>query len=100
MRRTLYALAGATAAMAMVIPSAQAATTKFNFEDVTFPDGQTGFIHASTKEMKKKPDNVYCGYQTSDYQDLGYYLEFVDDAPDTPEGVLEFCLANFDNRVL
>lgn len=99
MRRTLYALAGAVAAFALAVPSAQAATTKFEFEDVTFPNGETGIIYATVKEMNKKPDNVYCGYQTSDYQDLGYYLEFLDDAPDTAEGVLEFCLANFDDRV-
>lgn len=99
MRRTLYGLAGAAAALALAVPSAQAATTKFTFEDVTFPDGQTGFIYASTKEMNKKPDNVYCGYQTSDYQDLGYYLEFLDDAPDAAEDVLAFCVANYEDRV-
>ena len=53
-RRTLTSLAGAATAVALAIPVANAAKTKFEFEDVTFPDGQTGTIYASVKDMKSK----------------------------------------------
>lgn len=100
MRRTVTAVAGAAAAVALAVPSAHAATVKFEFDDVTFPDGRAGTIYASVKEMNKKDDNVYCQYQSSDHEYLGYYLEFVGDAPSDAASVLEFCLANYDMRTV
>lgn len=98
MRRPLTIAAAGAAALLLAAPAAQASTTKYTFEDVTFPNGQTGTIHASTKIMKKKPDNVYCNYQTADWENLGSYLDFVEPAPTDPQGVLRFCLDNFDER--
>lgn len=48
--------------------------------------------------MKKKPDNVYCGYQTSDHESLGYYFEFLEPTPAEAAEVRDFCLAHFDDR--
>ena len=100
MRRTLTSLAGTATVVALAIPVANAATTKFEFEDVTFPDGQTGTIYASVKDMKNKDDNVYCQYQSSEHEHLGYYLEFVESAPTDANAVLQFCLDNYDWRTL
>lgn len=98
MRRPLIAAATACAALVLAAPTAHA-STKYEFHDVTFSDGQTGTIYASIKTMKKKPDNVYCGYQDSDHESLGYYLEFVEPAPTSPETVRNFCLEHYGARV-
>lgn len=98
MRRLLTLAAAVAFALAISVPAAQAQATKYEFHDVTFSNGQTGTIYASTKTMKKKPDNVSCGYQTEDYQFLGYYFEFVEPAPTDAASVREFCLAHFDER--
>lgn len=98
MRRPVTLVAAAAAALVLAAPAAEASTTKFEFHDVTFSDGQTGTIYASVKSMNKKPDNVYCGYQTSSHQSLGYYLEFLEPAPATAQEVRDFCLAHFDDR--
>lgn len=98
-RLTVSAVA-TTAAVALVTPAAQAQTTKFTFEGVTLSDEQTGTIYASTKTMEKKPDYVYCQYQSEDFTYLGYYDEFVEPAPQQPAEVLAFCQANFDSRTM
>ncbi|MGH3099170.1 MAG: hypothetical protein ACRDMV_24565 [Streptosporangiales bacterium] len=98
MRRLLTAAAAAGAAIILTAPAAQASTTKFEFDNVTFPDGRTGTVYASTKTMDKKPDNVYCGYQSSDFQPLGHYLEFLEPAPSDAQAVENLCLAHFDDR--
>lgn len=93
------AVAAAAAALVLATPAAaQAATTKFEFHNVTFSDGQTGTIYASTKTNPNKVDNVFCDYATSEGQSLGQYEEFVEPAPSNAQDVRDFCLAHFDER--
>ena len=98
MRRMLLLAATVLCAVGLAIPTAHASTVKFEFENVTFPDGTTGFIYASVKTHKSKSDSVTCTYQSSDRQSLGYYLEFVEPAPSDPDAVLDICLESFDER--
>lgn len=98
MLRSITVAAGCAAALVLAAPGAHASATKYKFEDATFPDGQTGTIHASTKTMDNKPDFVYCGYMSSSFQSLGYYDEFVEPAPSTAEAVEQFCLSHYNDR--
>lgn len=97
MRRFLTLTTAAAAAIVLAAPMAQASTTKYEFHDVQLSEEfQHPTTQASVKTMKKKPDNIYCRYQTSDWQPLGYYLEFVDDA--AKYDVEEFCIDHFEDR--
>ena len=102
MRRQVLALAGAilvAATMVLAAPAAGAQNTKFTFNDVTLPDGQTGEITAGVRVLKNKPDSVTCGYFTDDYRaSLGYYFDFHEPAPTDADDVLAVCLEEFDER--
>lgn len=99
MRRFLTLVTSAAAAVVLAAPMAHASTTKFEFHDVELSaEVQDATIYATVKTMKKKPDNVYCGYATNDWQPLGYYLEFVEPAPTEADNVRAFCVMNFDDR--
>lgn len=98
MRRFLLTAAATVAALVLAVPAAQASTTKYEFHDVTFSNGEQGTIYATAKTMNKKPDNIACTYHSSDHQALGYYLEFVEPAPTSAAAVRDFCIAHFDER--
>lgn len=99
MRKTLFGATTAAAFLtAVTLAPAAHAADKFEFADVTFSDGTTGMVQASTNVMKKKPDHVYCYFASPDWQPRGYYGAFIEPAPSSPEDVLAFCLANFDQR--
>lgn len=75
----------------------QAKVTKYTFNDVDI-DGTIVEIEASVKTTNKGDFSI-CTYFSDDYADyLGQYEEAVE-AGDTAEEVLDFCVANFDDRV-
>lgn len=91
-------LAGLVLAFAFVmVAGAQAANTKYTFNDVTI-DEQVVEIEAAVKTNKKN-DFSKCTYFTDDYEEsLGYYEDDVD-AGDSAAEVLDFCVNHFDERV-
>jgi hypothetical protein len=98
MRQTFVALVSALLLM-LGVQTAAASVIKFTFNDVTLPDGQVGEIEASVKILKNKPDSVYCGYFTDDYEEsLGYYFDFHEPAPTEADAVLQICLDEFGER--
>lgn len=85
--------------MALLVPATvvTAGATKFSFNDVTFSDGTTGEIEASSKDGKKS-DFTTCSYYSDDYAEyLGYY-ESDEFASTEADEVKEFCLDNFEER--
>jgi hypothetical protein len=70
--------------------------TKYTFNDVVI-DEQTVEIEASVKDNNNN-DFSECSYFSDDYADyLGQYADDVIPG-DTAEDVLDFCVANFDNK--
>ena len=76
--------------------AASASVTKFDFDNVAFPDGTTGVIYASVKDNHNN-SNTYCEFATESGEFLGYYQE-----PDVvfsqPDQVEQFCLDHFGDR--
>ncbi|HET6380373.1 MAG TPA: hypothetical protein VFH63_04970 [candidate division Zixibacteria bacterium] len=72
---------------------------KFEFEDVTFPDGSGGEIYASSKRNNRGDAFTYCGYVGADQQFMGTFGSGEFSSPVADE-VLQFCLDNFANRSL
>lgn len=86
--------------LVLLLPAtvAAAGSTKFTFNDVTFSDGTTGEIEASSKA--NHDGFTTCSYYSDDYQTyLGYFeaagVSFGDNQGDA---LLTFCLDNFANR--
>lgn len=99
---TRIARSGLPAAMAalVLLPAAVLAgnVTKFTFAPVTFPDGTTGVIEASSKTTNKSTVTV-CEYYTDGH--VTYLGQFQSStfASTDPAAVEQFCLANYANRV-
>lgn len=76
-----------------------AGATKFTFDDVTFSDGTTGVIEASSK-VNQKNTATTCNYYTDDYDEyLGYfYTNEVGFTEDQVDEVRQFCLDHFEDR--
>lgn len=99
MRRLFIATVMAAMVLGLVAQPGLASATKYTFNDVKLPNGETGEIEANVKTKKNKDDSVYCGYFTDDYEEsLGYYFDFYGSAPTDRDRVLEICLDHFDER--
>lgn len=81
-------------AMALVLAGP---VTKYEFPDTTYPDGNAGTLRASTKITKKSSVTTCNYFADPNDQYLGQFQSF-DPAPTDADGVLSFCLANYDNR--
>lgn len=81
-------------------PQFASAGGKFDFRDVTFPDGTTGIIEAGTKATKKGTFTL-CSYFSPAY--ATYLGEYGDntlpaDQVEDADAVLAFCLAHYGDR--
>ncbi|MDT8304715.1 MAG: hypothetical protein RRC07_02165 [Anaerolineae bacterium] len=85
-----------TIALFVVTGTAQAAVTKYTFNDVDI-DGTIVEIEASVKETNKAAFST-CSYFADDYREfLGTYEDAVVGGT-TADEVLAFCIGNFTNR--
>lgn len=70
---------------------------KFEFDQVTFSDGTTGIIYASSKLNNQGDEFTNCEYDTTDFAVLG---QFGSDAFASADAatVRTFCLEHFADR--
>lgn len=82
--------------LALLVPAVVlAGSPKFTFNDVTFSDGTTGEIEASSKVKK---DYTTCSYFSDDYEDYLGAFHSDEFASSDADEVEQFCLDNYANR--
>ena len=96
--RTFALLTSLVAALALTGTAlAGASHAKFEFDGVTFSDGTTGTIYASSKQTGGGSTFTNCGYQATDGTFLGNYGDptFFSTDADT---LKQFCLDHYADR--